>query len=365
MGSVKLNTWRKGANNVWRRLNSVPPVVTPPVEPVEPPPSSATSFWSPASPINAPIVANPVLDPNSSSIAGVLTTSNPGLSIVAYGTTIYRATAQTPRHATGAVGSGAGLEIVNTPEWGPNPLAGLTVPIDPSWVGAPGYVQESWKDAAAVIIDTNGRVFGLWQFEPAAGGRPHRVSFAGWSWAGPTENVITDVSGNSVGAGFSRLAGILRRDEIESGEPIKHALVFASKHVRPSTVLAPAKKTDGAYTVGNGQGATLLNSIPEAQRIQLNPAYNVDATSATPLVKRIAKAVQEYGAYCVDNGGGAPFQLICETPPLRSQFSDNGSYTITIKDPVYTAAGITADGPRLNGIAWAGNLRVLKNWNGA
>lgn len=335
------------------------------VLPMVPPTRGPTRYWSETSPINAPIPRDPVLDPHSASIAEWLGSAPTKLSIVAYGAPIYRATKTTPRVTVGPPGSGGGLEVANIGAWGPNPFAGLTVPLDPAWAGSPGYPGETWRDGAAAIVDVDGRVFSLFQLVPGIPARtPARITWGGWQWARPTDVTITDQPGGSAtGAGFSRLAGVVTRDELAAGH-IGHALVFASKFVRPSEFRFPAKKTDGAYLFNKG-AATPANSIAEGQRVQLNPLIDLTRVAGlTPAELAVGTALQTHGAYAIDNGGGAPFQIICETPE-PSRFVNTGRYSYAITDPAYVAAGVTTDAPALSRLPLAAGLRVLKNWNGA
>lgn len=102
------------------------------------------------------------------------------------------------------------------------------------------------------------------------------------------------------GSGFPLIAGLIRPEEIESGE-IKHALVFASPINRKATTSRggqqlcspPASRTDG-YGIGN-------EYIPEGAQLQLDPNLNLNSLNLSPATKIIAKAMQKYGMYNGDN----------------------------------------------------------------
>src|SRR5207248_2976692 len=76
---------------------------------------------------------------------------------------------------------------------------------------------------------------------------------------------------------------------------IDHALAITVSLSRSGLIACPATHTDGP--------STDPNSIPEAARIQLDPAFNVDGQSWPQWQKVIAHALQTYGAYIYDTGG--------------------------------------------------------------
>jgi hypothetical protein len=69
----------------------------------------------------------------------------------------------------------------------------------------------------------------------------------------------------------------------------------------------------------------------------------------TPGERAVAKALQTYGAYAMDNGG-ARMAYIFEVPSGEA-------------DP-YPSVGFTSDYFGMNKIPWT-KLRVLASWNGA
>lgn len=91
------------------------------------------------------------------------------------------------------------------------------------------------------------------------------------------------------------IAGLIRRHELEAGV-IPHALAFAMGSGAQSgwIVSPPALTTDGYDNSWNG--------IPEGARLQLDPSYDISGLS--PAGQIIAKALQDYGMFLVDNSGG-------------------------------------------------------------
>ena len=101
-------------------------------------------------------------------------------------------------------------------------------------------------------------------------------------------------------SGFASAAGMIRPEEMQRGY-INHALTFTMQHARGPVgwPVRPATNGDGRY---EGRG-----TIPMGARIQLDPAFNVDAAPLQPWQKVIARALQEYGAYLKDTGGTFAF----------------------------------------------------------
>lgn len=105
------------------------------------------------------------------------------------------------------------------------------------------------------------------------------------------------------GAGLPYLAGLVRPEEVKSGR-IEHALAFAYQWPSKAHVY-PASKSDGLGKKGV--------DLPEGTRLQLDPSLTevqlreLGITTKEGLV--IAKALQEYGMYVVDNSGSSKIYL--------------------------------------------------------
>ena len=94
-------------------------------------------------------------------------------------------------------------------------------------------------------------------------------------------------------SGVDQFGGIVRPEEIAQGH-IDHALSLIVPYWRSGFIACPAVKTTG--------GTNDANAIPMSARIQLDPAFNVDAQSWPQWQKIVAKALQTYGAYVWDAG---------------------------------------------------------------
>lgn len=100
--------------------------------------------------------------------------------------------------------------------------------------------------------------------------------------------------GPSRAAGVSAVAGLVFYEEIVK-DKIEHKLVFASEFTAyKEFIYPPACWTDGPK----------LSGVPEGALIQLDPSLNLEDLKLSPAGKTIARALQEYGAVCVDWCGG-------------------------------------------------------------
>lgn len=272
-------------------------------------PFAATSAW------NTPIGASPSVDPGSAAMVANLAGSGYATA-QAYDDTppIYDADAGTPRY-----------DLVCTQPWGPCPL-GSQVPLPAGATASPGY------DANMLVVDwSSRRVYEFWQY------RNDRRTV---SW-GAVNSIDGDGRTGAVGAGVSRLAGLIRPHEIRAGV-IDHALVGPTGN-SCTTHRYPATKSDG--------WSTAAGCIPEGARVQLDPAVDCQALPAPAWEKIVCRALQTHGWYNIDNGGtrGAPgFGIQFENPAGEP-------------DP-YPAAGLAWDYMHTTALPLH-RLRVLAAWN--
>ncbi len=230
-------------------------------------------LFAAASPWNTPIASNAASDPQSSQIVSNVLDNRSlvmNLNLYAFGIPFYTATASTPRVQLG----------------GNNPIG--AVPVDPSW--AP---NDGGDHKMNVIDPTTRTVYELQGYDPGA----RTVQWAvkkdyGSSLAdGYPEN---GGQAGPTGSGLTQSGGVVRMSEIASGR-IDHALSFITS-APVAGFRYPASHSDGE---GGGVG------LQEGMRIQLDPTLDVDAVPGiTPGEKAIAKALQQYGAYCTDTGRG-------------------------------------------------------------
>jgi len=101
--------------------------------------------------------------------------------------------------------------------------------------------------------------------------------------------------GPSRAAGVPIIAGLIRYDEVMSGE-IKHKLSCATRFAAKQTFVYPASWTDG-YVEGG---------IPEGAVIQLDPNLDLEQFKLTKEEVVVAIALQKYGMVVVDIAQGQP-----------------------------------------------------------
>jgi hypothetical protein len=176
------------------------------------------------------------------------------------------------------------------------------IPIPDDAVASPPYREGS--DNHLCIVDRAKQLeWGLWLAQKDASGR----WFTGLG-------AVTDLSGTGVAppwfasrrqldshraraSGFPLIAGLILRDEIAAGR-IEHALVFAYDHCRTGVFVPPASTSQVAVP-----GTANSRGIPMGGRIQLDPSWDVEHSGLSHAGKIVARALQDYGAYCGDYAG--------------------------------------------------------------
>jgi hypothetical protein len=231
----------------------------------------ASSFW------NVPVPSSPRLNANSAPMIAwfVAHARFPNLVIGDYGVSVAEAHPTDPVHTVPCT-----LYSCSLGAFGAFRIP-VTAKADPS---ADGHL--------AVYDPDSQREWGMWQ-----------ARLAGGSWsasAGAAVSLLGDgVAPRSAGAGanaagFPLLGGLVRPEEILQGH-IDHALVFAIGSVKAGPAVCPAARNAGDGTDAYG--------FREGQKIQLDPAVDVDALLITRWQKVVLKAAQEYGMYLRDGGG--------------------------------------------------------------
>jgi hypothetical protein len=97
------------------------------------------------------------------------------------------------------------------------------------------------------------------------------------TWGGPSSSI-------------PNLPGLITTDQLRSGV-IGHALVFATWANKPGEWVYPAQRTDGRC---QGPDLQYCSNIPQGARFRLDPKFDTSKL-ANPVVRMIAKAVQDYG----------------------------------------------------------------------
>ncbi|MEJ2887998.1 hypothetical protein [Actinomycetospora aeridis] len=277
------------------------------------------------SPLNSPISDDPTIDPQSNAmISGMFDGDGvPIANIDEFGFGIYDAQASTPKYT-----------VTCRYNWGACPFDGHEVPLTEAMEAPRG------SDAQLAVIDWETRtVYEMWQYR-WNDGEPSAAWGSVLSVDGSGLTQPPDGIGHSRGSGFSVLAGVVRRYEIQQGR-IDHALEFSTNRCKMNEFREPAFQTDGKVDEPN--------AVPEGARLQLDPSVDVDSLpDLTDAERIVARALQEYGAYAVDCGG-SPMAIGFERTPSGAPSP-------------YPNVGITHDYMPLGGIP-TDKLRVLASWD--
>ncbi len=259
-------------------------------------PSDCTRPYSDASPWNTRIATGVPYEPNSAArvaaIGGSLS-SDP----TQFTYPVYYATASTPTRQVQLSGwlsrsSPDGATFGNVAN------ATVQVPVPAGAAPAAG------SDAQVIIVDlATGYEWGFFNFATTQAGTLTAVNGYQYAFAGSATPVHAHGNGFVArGGGVPYLAGLVRPCEIQGGS-IEHALAFA--YDAPSgEFVYPASKSDG-----KGSGPLAL---PEGARLQLNPALSeaqIRAWGCDGACLTIARALQQYGMYVVDNAGRAKVMI--------------------------------------------------------
>ena len=252
--------------------------------------------YADASPWNTPINAAVGADPKSGAYEGRLATKGKGLTsdVDQYTIAVYCATASTPRSSVAFAGYYSDYLGQKRVGHGYAPVvADLPIPRD--------IVAPDGTDAQVVVWDQAAQVeYGFWQFAWKDGRATATNGYAIRTGAAADGRFPDGRAGR--GAGLPYLGGLVRRSEVLSGR-IDHALAFGYSSPSREHVF-PASKSDGRGVDGV--------DLPEGTRLRLNPALTRDdlaryGVEGPGLV--IARALQTYGMYVVDNSGSAKIYL--------------------------------------------------------
>ena len=288
-------------NDSPRAAIHVTPVGPPPPPPPAPPPpvgSGAQRPYDPRSPWNTPIGSAPVLNPKSASLVGAISDNNLPLTADPdqYAIPVYRVDDRTARRTVKLGGWFSSYDN------GDNSRVGYGFAPTIANVPIPdGALQSAGSDGQIVLWDPgSGTEYSFWKFDrDAAGNYTAENGNRYHTGAGYHGRFADGLAGR--GAGLPYLAGLVRKWEIDQGR-IDHALAFAYR-APSSAFVYPASKSDGAAF-----GGVLGTDLPEGSRLQLDPGKteaDFDAWGLTPAAKTIARALQAYGMYVVDNSGSS------------------------------------------------------------
>lgn len=261
--------------------------------------AGCTRPYSDASPWNTRIGARPSYHPRSARFVGRIggpLTSDP----TQYTYPVYPVAADTPLRSVQVSGLFSNVSDEQTLDVQSGGSVRLPIP--------DGAVPAAGSDAQIIMVNrATGDEWGAWKLRRSGGGWQTTNGYhynTRWSGVPPHEPGGRPFS--SRGAGVPYLAGLVRPCELARGR-IEHALAFAYTAPAPSHVY-PATKSDGAGSEGL--------DVPEGTRLQLDPALTVaqiNAFGCRGPCLTIARALQEYGMYTIDNSGASKVMLEYET----------------------------------------------------
>ncbi len=229
------------------------------------------------------IPQNPAIDPYSSIMVGSLIDQANQAFLIAvkkWSVPVYYAEASTKKY-----------DVKLTASWSPkNKLRNVPIP---------DFAEpDSENDAHMVIIDkAKGCIFDFW-----------KMKYTNNRWKAKWGNALL-ISGDGIfekgfsarGSGFELMQGLIWPQELEAGV-INHALIFSYDHTKAGGFVYPATESDGT--------STEAWAIPEGGLVQLDPTLDLSTLGLNDYETTIARALQEYGMYCADDGGGLSLYAI-------------------------------------------------------
>ena len=251
------------------------------------------------SPWNTPIPAGVAVSANSRRYVDAIAGS--GLPLTSdpdqYALPVYAFDARTPRRTVRFSGSFSSYDHGDDSRVSAGYGATVTdVPIPD------GALESAGSDGQIVFWDPESGVeWSFWQFERAGDGTYRATNGVRYRTTAGNFGRFADGKAGR-GAGTPYLAGLVRPWEIAQGR-IDHALAFA--YDSPSSeIVYPASKSDGGGVAGT--------DAPEGTRLQLDPTLteaDFEAWGLAPEAKVIARALQRYGMYVIDNSGSSKIYL--------------------------------------------------------
>jgi hypothetical protein len=260
--------------------------------------AAAAPVWRPFSadsPWNQRISADAPGDRDSAALIADLASRGPlHVNIKDWSIPVYFVEAdKTPQHDVGDLRPGI---------YGAGFAFPRSIPIPDDAVASPPVGEDS--DNHLCIVDKAKHIeWGMWAARRDQTGRWFTglgavTNLSGTGVAPPWFAVRRELDSHRARAsGFPLIAGLILVEEIKAGR-IDHALVFAYDHCRTGLFIPPASTAQ--VTV---PGTASSRGIPMGGRIQLDPAWDVEHSGLSAAGKIIARALQEYGAYCGDYAG--------------------------------------------------------------
>jgi len=281
---VPCSGWSDGMNDI----SYAPAVGTPPYRAF-----AANSYW------NTPLPEDVPIDPRSEEfIEHLKAVSDPDYLMLSgaqeqgeWGMPIYWAKPSDPRRVIEQKKYPLPKEFTTPP--------GIRIPL--------GACQDPTSDGELTIYDLEaGWVYGLWIFR----GNPdtNKYSAYGGSLYCLDSNGLHGKWGRLPGANTRNTGhrgvpqgavGVVRYDEIISGQPIEHAFKIAlGLNALSASHVWPMLGSDGKPGL-----------IPEGARLRIKPSVDLATKGLSPQALTIATALQKYGAVAGDRGGHTALKL--------------------------------------------------------
>jgi hypothetical protein len=198
-----------------------------------------------------------------------------------------------------------------------------------------GAVQSDGSDGQIVFWDpATGVEWSFWQFARTASGGYTATNGARYRTGAGSYGRFADGKAGR-GGGTPYFAGLIRGWEIAQGH-IDHAVAFS--YASPASgIVYPASKSDGAGVTGV--------DAPEGTRFQLDPSLteaDFQALGLAPEAKVIARALQRYGMYVIDNGGSTKVYM---EDRLTAKWPASITRNLTAKIPLSKFRAVAAPTP--------------------
>jgi hypothetical protein len=210
-------------------------------------------------------------------------------------------------------------------------LISLPIPDDLIVPNATRKPRSTPNNASAFLMP-DGKT--LVQLEPLARCQPGGPVY-GWRYFPDVDIYGQGIGGGHFGSGLSSIGGSIRRSELTNNQPIRHALkviIWGEKYLYYSKSLPgyrwPADRADknAPYDYHGKNPALVQGSL-----LAIPPKITAESLQLqTPAGKKLFHALQDYGAYVVDNAGWNAHYLALEKG-VPDEFQDKYGYTFNSK----------------------------------
>lgn len=239
------------------------------------------------------------------------------------------------------------------------------------------------SDAHLSIADpVTKKVFSLWQARYDVGTGTWRAAYGGIA---DLHGDGREYAGSSTATNISRYACVPRLNELQAGE-IPHALFCATNIAKQGGLNSKGNWQNFRYPAQKSDGQNLANAgypVEEGSRLQLDPNIDLVAIpNISPIELAVGRCWQRYGCYVGDQGGntwpptfgaggagelwqGQVWPKYPFPEPRSTWVWPSGDPFPEVEPPlIYKQMGFEWDYFAFTKIPWAGNIRVLKRWDG-